>query len=119
MTKGAVNPVPNEGPCGATWAISSVAVVEGQHEINTGKLHQLSAQQVMDCDKQSQSCNGGFPVYAFEYIEKAGGLALAKDYPYKGAFEKCYDDKVKKAVQVKSIKKVTPDSVEQLKAAIA
>ena len=56
-TKGAVNPVKDQGHCGSCWAFASTFVVEAHHFIASGKLLSLSEQELIDCTKYS--CNGG------------------------------------------------------------
>lgn len=119
VTKGAVNPPINEGQCGATWAISAVAVVEGHHKIKTGKLFQLSVQQIIDCDGDGAGCSGGWPNKALEYVHKAGGLALASEYTYKASQGQCIDQKFMKYAKVEEVVSVPANSKDQLKAAIA
>lgn len=57
--KGVVTEVRNQGHCGACWAHSTVATIESMLAIKTGKLKELSVQQMVDCSLQNLGCRGG------------------------------------------------------------
>jgi len=42
----------------------------------------LSPEQIVDCDKTSQGCNGGWTEHAYNYVKSAGGLETESAYPY-------------------------------------
>jgi C1A family cysteine protease len=86
--KGAVNKVQDQGQCGSCWAFSSVAALEGEHFLKTGKLIKLSESQLVDCDPKSSGCNGGLEIYAFQYTKK-NGEELESDYPYRARTQRC------------------------------
>lgn len=58
-TKGVVNPIKDQGPCGSCWAFSAIQVVESQVAITKNTLYSLSEQNILDCDTQCAGCNGG------------------------------------------------------------
>ncbi|KAL9271377.1 Vignain-like protein [Drosera capensis] len=80
--KGAVTLVKHQGKCGSCWAFSTLAAVESINQIKTNKLISLSEQQLVDCDKSNQGCNGERMTRALAYIIKNGGVTTQKNYPY-------------------------------------
>merc|ERR1719223_926337 len=117
VTKGAVTPVKNQGQCGSCWSFSTTGSVEGAMFLKTGKLQSFSEQQLVDCDKVDQGCNGGLMDNAFKYIE-SNPLQLESAYPYTGQDGRCSYIKSAGVGTVASFTDVSP-SASQLKAAIA
>jgi cathepsin F len=85
---GAVTPIKNQGFCGSCWAFSSTGNLEGQYFLSTGKLQAFSEQQLVDCDKVDQGCNGGLMEDAFRYLNTSGIMA-EEDYKYTGSDDSC------------------------------
>jgi len=81
-TKGAVTKVKDQGQCGSCWAFSATEAIESYFFLKTGKLVELSPQQITSCDKVDGGCNGGWPYRAYDYVKGAGGLESSADYPY-------------------------------------
>jgi len=80
-TQGATTPVKDQGPCGSCWAYSATEGIESGLFMTTGKLMDLSEQQVISCDKVDGGCGGGDLPTAFEYVQKNGGIDTEADYP--------------------------------------
>jgi len=79
---GAVTPVKNQGYCGSCWAFSTTETIESAWYLAGNTLTEFSVAQIVQCDTNDAGCNGGDPPVAYEYVEKAGGLATEADYPY-------------------------------------
>jgi len=115
---GAVQKVKNQGQCGSCWAFSSTGAVEGANFLKNKRLDSYSEQQLVDCSKQNNGCNGGLMDYAFQYI-KTAPLMTEANYPYKGRHGKCEYVKSKGVGTVSAYHDVRADTTgAQLMAAI-
>lgn len=91
-----------QGTCGACWAFVAAAAAEAAIKISllqSGSeadkrraargVPDLSAQELIDCDKQyNRGCNGGNPLIAFNYIAE-NGLSSWTAYPYEERVQRC------------------------------
>lgn len=68
--------------------------VEGINKIKTGKLVSLSEQELVDCEKDNEGCNGGLMENAYEFIKKHGGITTEVLYPYRARNQFCDSGKV-------------------------
>ncbi|GFU52292.1 cathepsin L [Nephila pilipes] len=88
--KGLITPVKDQGMCGSCWAFSSTGSLEGQHKKKTGNLVSLSEQNLVDCVKENEGCNGGWMDSAFEQIKKENGIDTETSYPYVAIQDSCF-----------------------------
>jgi len=100
-----VSPVYNQGQCGSCWAFSATEQIESDYCLqghSAGVAEHLSMQQIVDCDKTSYGCEGGWTQHAYEYIIGAGGIDSYASYPYTAKDGKCDVKKADIRAKVKS-----------------
>nr|XP_055035044.1 cathepsin O [Misgurnus anguillicaudatus] len=87
---GVVGPVKNQEGCGGCWAFSVVGAIESVSASRSGKLQELSVQEVIDCSYSNNGCNGGSPVEALYWLMKTKvKLVNQVEYPYKAVAGIC------------------------------
>ena len=71
-----------ETSCASCWAYSSTDTIEAQLIISRRrKKHvELSAEQLINCDRYDSGCNTGNMFTAYEWIHENGGLATARAF---------------------------------------
>ncbi|XP_008824617.1 cathepsin L2-like, partial [Nannospalax galili] len=79
-----VNPVWYQSRCSPCWPFRAVGAIEGQMFNRTGKLVQLSVQNLVDCSQPQGNvgCHGGTVVGTFQCVKDNGGLESGETYPY-------------------------------------
>lgn len=83
-TKGYRPSAKNQKSCGSCYAFSIALTIEAQVFQRTGKLVELSEQQIVDCSGilGNHGCGGGSLRNTLRYLETTQGLMRQKDYPY-------------------------------------
>ena len=121
--KGVVSPVKNQGMCGSCWAFSTTGALESANALASGKMVELSEQELLSCSRNGNfGCRGGLMTNAMKWIKWNGGIDSESDYPYRGFFNlKPYCQKKKekndKAVGVAKFTPLPPkDNVALMKA---
>ena len=69
-----------------SWTFATAADIEATWFLAGHPLHDLSEQQLVECDTRNYGCDGGWPFSAMQYVAHIGGLTTYEDYPYKGIY---------------------------------
>ncbi|XP_068616505.1 cathepsin S, ortholog 2, tandem duplicate 2 [Brachionichthys hirsutus] len=119
--EGLVTPVRSQGSCGSCWAFSAVGALEGQLAKKTGRLVNLSPQNLVDCSTKygNHGCNGGYIVWAFQYVIDNRGIDSEASYPYVGRDQRCMYNPMSRAANCSRYGNVPEGDEEALKQAVA
>ena len=109
----------NQGQCGASWAYPPVGALESQAAKKTGKLVELSDQNVVDCAKTAMCCNGGLFEDAYNYIIKNHGIDTAAGYPSGQPSCTCHFDPTKIGATMSSYVEIKAKDETALQTAVA
>jgi C1A family cysteine protease len=121
---GAVTSVKDQGQCGSCWTFSATGAIEGAWALSTGKLVDLSEQELVDCatgiNYGSHGCNGGQMDGAFKFVIENGQCALSA-YPYSSGVTKTGGtcQKCSAVAHISSCSDVKPNDQISLKNAVA
>nr|XP_044249210.1 procathepsin L-like [Drosophila takahashii] len=122
--KGGVTPVKNQGTCGSCWAFATTGAIEGHTFAATGKLPNLSEQNLIDCgpkeDFSLNGCIGGFQEAALCWIsENQKGVPPTENYPYVNSQESCKFQGNQLISQVHGFSVIPPGDEELMKKVVA
>jgi len=126
--KGAVSPVKDQGGCGSCWTFAAAENVESHFFLKTGKMMELSEQQIASCTKNPKHCGGtggcagGTAQVAYTSIIEMGGLQSEWTAPYTSYSGKdfpCTFDKSEAAVQLEKYVQLPNNEYAPLMDAIA
>jgi cathepsin L len=83
---GWVNPVQDQGSCGACWSFAANGAMEAQYYNATRQSIVLSEQNLIDCTTaapyKNLGCNGGTMEAAYAYVARNKGINTDISYPY-------------------------------------
>lgn len=88
--KGVMTPIEDQKQCGSCWAFSALEALQAFNVIHFNKEPtQLSKQQLMDCNANHMSCEGGTLLHAYRYTARFPNLCTEEEYPYEAKDGKC------------------------------
>jgi cathepsin L len=121
VTAGAVTNIKNQEQCGGCWAFAAASVMESFNYLKNGNsgLVSLSPQQLIDCVKTCDGCNGCDNLYNALIYTSQQGIENLNDYPITDQNGQCKYNSADVVVKNTGYQNVAPKSVSALQTAIA
>lgn len=80
--KSVITKVKNQRNCGSCFALGVVETIESMVALKTGKLVELSVQQMLDCNDARMGCDGGDPCRLLNWLHSTQtNVQLNENYP--------------------------------------
>ncbi|KAL4448265.1 hypothetical protein ABPG75_005484 [Micractinium tetrahymenae] len=116
----------DQATCGSCWAFSAAGTMEAAWFRATGQQVSFSEQQIVDCSwgyvphdpASNLGCDGGNHWAAIGHIVEAGGIALTRDYQYKGQDGYCMTNSTRRVGKFKGYARVPRYNDAALKEAL-
>jgi len=102
VARGKTTPIKNQAQCGSCWAFSATEEAESANLIAGRGIPEGSPQEIVDCDRGEDGCNGGDPRQALEWIQ-ANGLDAASCYPYYARTGNCQSSRCSPAIRISQV----------------
>jgi cathepsin F len=100
-SQGVIKFIKNQGSCGSCWSFSATANIEARYYLKYGIYENFSEQQLINCDSNSNGCNGGKAGNAFYYLRyNSNGFVRESQLPYVGYQNICSISNLSPVAQV-------------------
>jgi C1A family cysteine protease len=103
VAAGKTTPVKNQEQCGSCWAFSATETVESANLIAGRSVPALGPQEIVDCDRNDDGCNGGDPREALDWVKSQGGQDTEACYPYTAQNGACQSSRCSPALNVNNV----------------
>jgi C1A family cysteine protease len=103
VAAGKTTPVKNQEQCGSCWAFSATETVESATLLAGRSVPALAPQEIVDCDRNDDGCNGGDPREALSWVMSQGGQDTEACYPYTARDGSCAESRCRPAANINSV----------------
>ena len=108
--------IKNQGDCGSCYAESAVGTFEAAWSLTTGRIHNFSVQEAIDCSSKqgNQGCGGGWMHSVYQWIIDGHGILLDSQDPYVAMDQNCSNKSGSEIAYLKNWSYVHPSQLALL-----